>query len=67
MEIRIENIRRGFIWRFYIQTLDRPACEASMTYPIYSTAVEDAKRFREAIGVDVPIIYETPKGKSKVI
>lgn len=68
MEIRIENIGSGFIWRFYIPRLDRPACEGCMTFPSYSTAVEDAKQFRKAINnVDVPIIYETPKGKSKVI
>ena len=67
MEIRVENIGSNFIWRFYIPKLNRPACEASLAYPSYSTAVEDAKCFRKAIGVDVPIIYETPKGKSKVI
>jgi len=67
MEIKIENIGSGFVWRFYIPKLDRPVCEACMTYPSYSTAVEDAKHFRKAIGVDVPIIYETPTGKSKVI
>ncbi|MFB0523954.1 MAG: hypothetical protein ACETVZ_00310 [Phycisphaerae bacterium] len=67
MEIRVEDVGKGFIWRFYIDLLVRPACQAYVEFPSYSTAVEDAKCFRKAIGIDVPIIYETPKGKIKTI
>ena len=67
MKIKIESVSGGYAWRFYIASLDRPVCQACMTYPSYSTAVEDAKHFRKAINVDVSISYETPKGKSKVI
>ena len=66
MEIRIESVARGWAWRFYIPQLERRVCEG-MTFPLYSTAVEDAKKFRKATGLDVPISYETPSGKKKVI
>lgn len=67
MQIKIERVAGGFVWRFYIPDLIRAAAESRMLFPRYDSAVKDAIRFRRNIGVDVGIFYETPKGKVKAV
>lgn len=67
MEIKIVSVANGYIWRMYIPDLIRPVCDSYMVCPRYDSAVKDAIRFRRNVGVDIPISYETPKGKVKTI
>ncbi len=69
MKIEVQRVARGWVWRFYIASLDRAIAESAMTFPRYDTAVKDAKLFRKTlqVEVDIPIRYETPKGKVKII